>query len=84
VNWSEALVGETPRALVTVTLEMPAVPAGAMAVIEVAEFTTTPVAAELPNLTVAPVTKFVPVIVSLVAPAVGPLFGLNALTVGDP
>jgi len=40
------------------------------------------VAAVLPNITVAPVVKFVPVIVTAVPPAVDPLFGLTPLTVG--
>ena len=44
--------------------------------------TTTLVAAAVPNVTVAPVTKFVPVIVAAVPPAVDPLFGLTLLTVG--
>ena len=44
--------------------------------------TTTFVAAVLPNVTVAPVAKFVPVIVTAVPPAVDPLFGLTLLTVG--
>jgi hypothetical protein len=44
--------------------------------------TTTFVAAELPNVTVAPDAKFVPVIVTAVPPAVVPVFGLTLLTVG--
>ena len=44
--------------------------------------TTTFVAAVLPNFTVAPVAKFVPVTVTAVPPAVDPLFGLTLLTVG--
>jgi hypothetical protein len=44
--------------------------------------TTTLVAAALPNFTVAPVPKFVPVIVTAVPPATGPLFGLTLVTVG--
>ena len=39
--------------------------------------TTTFVAAVLPNVTVAPEAKFVPVIVTAVPPAVEPLFGLT-------
>src|SRR6202030_1480674 len=35
-----------------------------------------------PNVTVAPDTKFVPVIVTAVPPDVDPLFGLTLLTVG--
>jgi hypothetical protein len=53
-----------------------------VAVIEVLLTTTTLVAAVPPNVTVAPVAKFVPVIVTPVPPAVGPLFGDTLLTVG--
>jgi hypothetical protein len=44
--------------------------------------TTTLVAAAAPNVAVAPVAKFVPVIVTAVPPAVDPLFGVTLLTVG--
>ena len=58
------------------------VPAGAVAVIWVAVFTITPVAAVVPNLTpVAPV-RLVPVMVTEVPPAVGPEVGLIPVTVG--
>ena len=50
--------------------------------IDVALTTTTFVAAALPNVTVAPEAKFVPVIVTAVPPAIGPLFGLILVTVG--
>ena len=49
---------------------------------EVLLTTTTLVAAVPPNDTVAPVAKFVPVIVTAVPPAVGPLFGDMPVTVG--
>jgi hypothetical protein len=67
---------------VTVTVTAPAVPAGVVAVIVVLFATTTLVAAAAPNVTVAPVAKFVPVIVTAVPPATGPLFGDTLLTVG--
>jgi hypothetical protein len=68
---------------VTVTVIAPALPAaGVVAVIVVLFTTTTLVAAALPNFTVAPVAKFVPVIVTAVPPATGPLFGLTLPTVG--
>jgi hypothetical protein len=52
-------------------------------VIELAEFTVTLVAALAPNATaVAPVTKFVPVIVTVVPPEVAPTLGATTLTVG--
>ena len=68
---------------VTVTVTAPAVPAGVVAVIDVLLTTTTLVAAILPNVTVAPVAKLVPVMVTDVPPATTPLFGLTLLTVGD-
>ena len=71
-----------PPELVTVTVTAPALPAGVVAVIVVLFTTVTPVAAALPNVTVAPEKKFVPVIVTAVPPAVGPVFGLKLLTVG--
>ena len=71
-----------PPGVVTRTLAVPAVPAGVSAVIEVALTTVTLVAAVPPIVTpVAPV-KSVPVIVTLVPPAIGPLAGLIPLTVG--
>jgi hypothetical protein len=68
--------------LVTVTVTAPAVPAGVVAVIVVLFTTTTFVAALLPNFTVAPAEKLVPVIVTAVPPEVDPLFGLTLVTVG--
>ena len=70
--------------LVTVTVAAPTLPAGVVAVIVVLLVTTTFVAAALPNVTVAPAAKLVPVMVTAVPPAVGPLFGLTLLTVGTP
>ena len=67
---------------VTATITAPATPAGVVAVIVVLFTTTTFVAAAPPNVTVAPLTKFVPVIVTAVPPAVDPLFGLTLVTVG--
>jgi hypothetical protein len=67
---------------VTVTVTAPALPAGVVAVIVVLFTTTTLVPAVLPNFTVAPAAKFVPVIVTAVPPAGGPLLGATLLTVG--
>ena len=67
--------------MATVTSTVP-LPAGEDAVIDVAELTVTPVAAVVPNLTVSPDAKPVPVIVTLVLPAVGPLVGAMPDTVG--
>jgi hypothetical protein len=68
--------------LVTVTVTAPALPAGVVAVIVVLFTTTTLVATVLPNFTIAPAAKFVPVIVTAVPPATGPLFGDTLLTLG--
>jgi len=62
----------------------PALPAGVVAVIVVLFTTVTPVAGVPPNVTVAPATKFVPVIVTAVPPSVVPLFGVTPVTVGAP
>ena len=59
----------------TTTSLAPADPAGVVQVIDVAETTTTLVQALPPTVTVAPDTKFVPVIVIGVPPAVEPLVG---------
>lgn len=67
---------------VTFTVTVPAAFAGVVAVICVLLVTTTFVAAAVPNVTVAPDAKFVPLIVTAVPPAVGPLFGKMLLTVG--
>jgi hypothetical protein len=67
---------------VTVTVTAPALPAGVVAVIEVLLTTTRLVAAVAPNVTVAPVAKLVPVIVTAVPPAVGPPIGEILLTAG--
>ena len=72
-----------PPELVTVTVTAPAVPAGVVAVMVVLLTTVTLVADALPKVTVAPAVKFVPVMVTAVPPATGPLLGLTLVTVGD-
>jgi hypothetical protein len=67
---------------VTVTVAAPAPPEGVAAVMVVVFTNATLVAAAPPNVTAAPAAKFVPVIVTAVPPAVGPLFGEILLTVG--
>jgi hypothetical protein len=72
-----------PPAVVTTTLAVPAEPTGVVQVMLVALTTVTLVAAAPPIVTpVAPVMKLVPVIVTLWPPAVGPLDGAMAVTVG--
>jgi len=68
--------------LVTVTLTEPATWLGVVAVIDVALATTTLVAAVPPTVTVAPGTKFVPVIVMAVPPSVDPDAGATVDSVG--
>ena len=71
-----------PPAVVTVMSTVPADPAGAVAVIWVAEFTVKLEALVAPNLTAVAPDKLVPVITTLVPPAVGPLVGETEATVG--
>jgi hypothetical protein len=81
VNWSAELVALVPPEVVTVTFTVP-VPAGLTAVIEVADLTVKLVAAVVPNCTAVAPMKPVPVTVTLLPPAVGPLVGLMPITVG--
>src|SRR5207244_11510689 len=59
-------------------------PAGEVAVIELELLTVNEVALALPNLTAVAPVKLVPVIVTLVPPDVGPVFGLTLVTAGGP
>jgi hypothetical protein len=65
-----------------VIVTAPAVPAGVVAVMVVLFTTVTFVAAAEPNVTVAPVAKLVPVIVTAVPPTIDPPFGDTLVTVG--
>jgi hypothetical protein len=67
---------------VTITLTEPAASAGVVAWIEVELETVTDVAAVLPKVTVAPVWKFVPVMVTTVPPEVVPEVGVMEVIVG--
>ena len=60
----------------------PAVPAGAVAVICVAETTVKSAAGVAPKETAVAPLRLVPVMVTLVPPAVGPALGPTALTAG--
>jgi hypothetical protein len=77
-------VGLVPPGVVTVTFTVPADSAGETAVNCVEETNVTPVAAVEPNVTLASGTNPVPVIVTVVPPAVGPASGLRPVTVGPP
>jgi hypothetical protein len=81
VNWSTALVALVPAGVVTVTSTVPE-PGGDDAVISVELTRLTLVAPFGPKLMPVAPTKFVPVIVTLVPPAVGPDAGLTPVTVG--
>ena len=86
VNSSAGLTALVPPGPVTVTSTVPPTfwefPAGATAVIDVAEFTVTPDAAAPPNATVSPAAKFDPEIVTGVPPDAGPDPGETPLTAG--
>ncbi len=88
MNSSAGLTALVPPGPVTVTSTVPPIrwelPAGATAVIDVAEFTVTPVPALLPKATVSPDAKPDPVIVTAVPPATGPAAGESPLTDGTP
>ena len=83
MNWSAGwLTAEGPPAAVTITSTVPADSAGEVAVMEVVPTTVTPVAATVPNFTVLPALKLVPVMVTEVPPVVGPVLGVTLVTVG--
>ena len=71
-----------PAGVVTATSTAPTAWAGVVAVIEVALTTVTPVAATPPMVTDVAPLRFVPVMVTAVPPAIGPLVGEIAVTVG--
>ncbi len=70
-----------PRSSLTTTWSRPAEPPGVLAVISVSETTLTEVALP-PIVTVAPLTKPVPLIVTALAPAIVPSAGVIEETVG--
>ena len=74
-------MAEVPPAVETRISIVPE-PAGAVAVIWVAELTEKPVAAVAPKLTAVAPVKLVPVMVTLVPPVAGPVVGETAVTVG--
>ena len=76
------LAALVPYVVVTSTLAVPELPAGVVAVMVVSLTTVTAVAALPPMVTPEAPVNFVPVIVTLVPPRVGPLVGEIAITVG--
>jgi hypothetical protein len=81
VNWSADEVADVPPGVVTVIFTVP-VPAGLVAVIEVALFTVYEAAAVLPNFTPLAPVKPVPVIATEGPPAIGPAAGEMLVTTG--
>jgi hypothetical protein len=82
VNWSAVPVVDVPLGVVTVMSTVAADSAGEVAVIAESEVTVNDTAVVLPNFTaVAPVNPL-PVIVTVVPPAVLPLLGLTPVTLG--
>ena len=76
------LVAVCVSGFVTTTFELPASLLGVTVVSSVELTKTTEVASVVPNLTVAPDTKLVPVMVTVVPPKVVPLVGETELIVG--
>ena len=82
VNWSADEVAEVPPNEVVTVMSTVPLPAGLVAVIDVTELTTKLLAATPPNLTVVVPPKTLPVMVTVVPPAVDPDEGLTDVTVG--
>ena len=81
MNWSAVVSAEVPALVVTVTSTVP-VPVGLVAVIVVLESNLTRVDAVVPKFTLEPAVNPVPVMVTAVPPAAGPLAGAMSVTVG--
>ena len=75
-------LSDSPKGVLTYALTMPKLLAGVVAVKVVGEVTSTSLASVLPNRTVVPSTKSVPVIVTLVPPLELPWVGEISVTVG--
>ena len=82
MNSSSTEVAEMPPAVSTVTLTVPAKPAGEIAVNSVEERAVTEAASVVPNLTELGSDRLVPVMVTSVAPSTGPTLGEIPVTVG--
>ena len=81
MNWSPELVVLVPPGVLTVTSHGAGARRGGRGDL-VADSALTPVAALAPNLTSLAPVRFVPVIVTVVPPAAGPLVGSTFVTVG--
>ena len=84
MNWLAAPPLVAPPGVVTWILTAPALPAGAVTVIDVAETTEKVVAAVAPNVTAVAPLRLLPVMVTAVPPASGPAFGAIELMAGAP
>lgn len=85
MKWSDGFVALVPPGAVTVTSTTPTTPGGEVAVTMVGLRTERFEAALDPKVTALAAVRFVPVIVTVVPPAVDPEAGLTTLTVGvDP
>ena len=82
MNWSAGLVVLVPPLFVTVRSTTPAEPAGDVAMIDAALLTVKLVALVAPNLTAVAPVKLVPVMATVVPPAVVPEVGDTFVTVG--
>jgi hypothetical protein len=84
VKSSAADVALVPTGVTTVTLTVPADPAGDVTVMDVADTTVRLAPGVLPKLAAVAPVKLVPVSVTAVPPAVVPNTGETAVTVGTP
>jgi hypothetical protein len=82
VNWSALEVADVPLAVVTVMSTVPALSAGAMALTEPSELTVKLVAAVAPKKTLLAAVKPLPRMVTVVPPAMPPVFGVTEPTTG--
>jgi hypothetical protein len=83
VNLSAADGADAPPGVVTVTSTVPALPAGAVAVTELAE-SAVMMAGVAPNVTAEADERLAPLMVTEVPPAVEPAVGLIPATEGTP
>jgi len=82
VNWSAVTWALVPAGVVTKILRMLTACAGETAMISVLETTVKLVAATAPKRTLVAPVKFVPVMVTVVPPVIGPELGETPVTAG--